>query len=135
MMTLTATILTNLPWFLAAAGAGCLVVIYNKKKKNQQKINRLCARIQAVLTDTSPDEARASFAATLSQATITTKLQQPRLHLQAGSTGEAPEKYKFFSNMLTRGMNAGEISEVLGISAAEAAQLTSLCGLNDTGNA
>jgi hypothetical protein len=134
MMTHNATIIANLPWFFAATGAGCLVALYTKRKKDQQKIRRLCAKIQTVLTDASPDEPTVSFAASLSQATMTTKLQQPRLQLQAGSTGEAPEKYKFFSNMVARGMNASEISEVLGISATEAAQLTRLCGVSDAGN-
>jgi len=134
MITHTAITHSSLPWFFALTGAFCIIVLYGKRKKEQRKIRDLCKRIQDVLADNSPEETAKPFAASLSQATITTRLQQPSLQLQSGVSGEAPEKYKFFSNMVARGMNAGEISEVLGISASEASQLTRLCELGDTQN-
>ncbi|HHD63009.1 MAG TPA: hypothetical protein ENK96_01300 [Desulfobulbaceae bacterium] len=134
MITDTANIISSLPWFFAIAGAGCMAVLYSKRREEQRKINRLSKKIQAVLADTTLERPTVPFAASLNQAAMTTRLQQPRLQLQSGVSGEAPEKYKFFSNMIARGMNPSEISEVLGISTVEATQLTRLCGLNDARN-
>jgi hypothetical protein len=134
MVTDTADIISYLPWFLAVAGAGCMAVLYGKRKEEHRKIIRLNKKIQTVLADTALEEPTVPFSESLNQAAMTTRLQQPRLQLQSGVSGEAPEKYKFFSNMVARGMNPSEISEVLGISAVEASQLTRLCGLKDARN-
>ncbi len=115
---------------LLTVGIFSLFLVYRKRTQEQQKIRHLCARVQAALEDTVANKISTPFASSLSTATMTTRLQEPRIRLQSGATGAPPEKYKFFSNMVARGMNAEEIAEVLNISTTEATQLVHLSGLS-----
>ncbi len=111
--------------------AGCLTVLLLQKKRTaeQRKIRLLRERVQAALGDSPTNEKPAPFAASLSQAAITTNLQKTRIKLQSGARGRPPEKYTFFSSLVAKGMNAEEIAEILDISTTEASQLVQLCGL------
>ncbi len=116
--------------------AGCLTVLLFQKKRaeEQRKIRLLREKVQAALDDTPTNGKPAGFAASLSQATITTKLQKTRIELQSGARGGPPEKYTFFSSLVAKGMNAEEIAEILDISITEASQLVQLCGLTGCRN-
>jgi len=120
--------------FLLLVGGLCFFYLRKKKFNEQQRILKLQEKVQAALEDNSTPEPTTPFASKLSEAGITTKLQQTRMQLQSGSAGEPPEKYKFFSNLVAKGMKAEEIAEVLGISTTEASQLVQLCGLNGCRN-
>lgn len=108
------------------AGALTFIRLRAEKRQEQRKITMLCEKVEAILNDTSRDSEAPAFADSLDHAAIVTKFQQPRLELQAGKSGDVPEKYKFFANLAARGMSTDEISEVLGISLAEAGQLATL---------
>ncbi|HEB68247.1 MAG TPA: hypothetical protein ENI88_01360 [Desulfobulbus sp.] len=112
--------------------ACCLTALLLQKKRTaeQQKIRTLREKVQAALEDVLQEEEPARFAASLSQATMTTRLQKTRLELQAGVRGGPPEKYTFFSSLVAKGMNAEEIAEILDISTTEASQLVRLCELS-----
>jgi len=116
--------------------ACCLTALLLQKKRTreQQKIRTLREKVQAALDDTLPEKKPARFTASLSQATMTTRLQKTRLELQSGVRGGPPEKYTFFSSLVAKGMNAEEIAEILDISTTEASQLVRLCGLTGCRN-
>jgi DNA-directed RNA polymerase specialized sigma subunit len=117
--------------FLLLVGGLCFFYLRKNKFNKQQRIQELQERIQTVRDGLSMTESSTPFSAKLSEAGITTKLQQTRIQLQSGTAGEPPEKYKFFSNMVAKGMEAEEIAEVLNISNTEASQLVQLCGLKE----
>ena len=103
-----------------------------RKLQEEQKIKELQKKVMAALEGDETEEVdTAGFATTLSDAALTTRLQQPRMQLQSGLRGDAPEKYRFFNNLIGKGMNAEEIAEVLDISPAEAAQLVRLHGVGN----
>ncbi len=130
--------MTTIPYIfcflLAASGASFLFFSRKTQRNNQQKIIELQKKIQTALRDDTARKPARAFAAKLSDASMTTKLQQPRMQLQSGTAGSPPEKYKFFSNLVAKGMNAEEIAEVLGISPTEASQLVQLCGVSGCRN-
>ena len=121
-------------FFLLLAGGLCLFYLQKKRQKEQQVIIRLQNKVQAALESNDAQKPATRFSSKLSDAGLTTKLQQPRMQLQSGKAGGAPEKYKFFSNLVAKGMKAEEIAEVLGISTTEASQLVQLCGINSCRN-
>ncbi len=107
--------------------AGMYLTRFRRRKKQQlQTIHTLCAKVESALNDHDIPGKEPAFSDSLSQATITTKFQQPRMELQAGKSSGVPEKYRFFANMAARGMSTADISEVLGISMVEAGQLAVL---------
>lgn len=115
--------------FLLASGiVGSL--LRKKRTEERRKICQLVKKVEAALEDRPPSGQQPAFAASLSQAAITTKLQKSRIRLQSGAGSGPPEKYTFISNLVARGMNAEEISEILDISTTEASQLVHLCSLN-----
>lgn len=116
--------------------AGCLTVrlLQKKRTEEQRKIRLLREKVQAALDDTPIHKNHGRFAASLSQAAITTKLQRTRIELQSGARSGPPEKYTFFSSLVAKGMNAEEIAEILDISTTEASQLVQLCGLTGCRN-
>lgn len=70
------------------------------------------------------------FQKNLSEAEITTRLQQPRLSVQHGyDRKSAPERYLYVRSLAQTGMSAEEISSVLSISTQEAEQLVNLSRL------
>lgn len=70
------------------------------------------------------------FQKNLSEAELTTRLQQPRLSAQHGySRKAAPERYLYVRSLAQNGMSAEEISSVLSISTQEAEQLVNLSRL------
>ena len=134
---MTTAIGTITPYFFSLillVSTGGIIFLQKRKVQEQHKIKQLRRKIQAVVEMENASEHTAPFSATLVQAAITTRLQQPRLQLQTGCKAEPPEKYKFFSNMVAQGMGADEIAPILGISQAEAAQLARLSGLRGQGD-
>lgn len=70
------------------------------------------------------------FQSNLQMAELTTRLQKPRLDVQAVDTNHsAPEKYRYFQSLAERGMSSEEIASILGISAHETRQLIILSNL------
>ncbi len=112
--------------FCTVAGiAGC-ITLQRREIVRQKKIQILCKKIESALKDGECIKQRPVFADSLEHVAMTTKFQQPRLELQTGKSSGIPEKYKFFSGLIARGMSTDEISEILGISLAEAGQLATL---------
>lgn len=121
--------------FLLLAAAAVFFLLAQKKiLREKQKMRQLREKVEAALEDDAPTANPAAFASSLSDATMTTRLQRTRIQLQSGGGVRAPEKYQFFSNLVARGMNAEEIAEALNISSAEASQLVKLCGLSSCRN-
>lgn len=74
-----------------------------------------------------------AFQKTLSDAEITTRLQQPRLSAAHGySQISAPERYLYIRSLAQNGMGAKEIAAILSISSHEAEQLVNLSRLANT---
>lgn len=73
------------------------------------------------------------FQKNLSEAELTTRLQQPRLSTQH-SLGRvsAPERYLYIRSLAQNGMDAKEIAAILSISTQEAEQLVNLSRLAQT---
>lgn len=72
----------------------------------------------------------ATFQKNLSEAELTTRLQQPRLSAQHGyQQVNAPERYLYVKSLAQNGMSAEEIAAVLKISPKEAEQLVNLARL------
>jgi DNA-binding NarL/FixJ family response regulator len=73
------------------------------------------------------------FQNSLSEAELTTKLQQPRLASQISPTnGSTPERYRFVHSLLGQGMSTEEIAGILSVSNHEAQQLVTLAKLAGT---
>lgn len=73
------------------------------------------------------------FQKKLTEAELTTRLQQPRLSAQHGYQHiTAPERYLYVRSLAQNGMSAREISDILAISTQEAEQLVNLAKLADT---
>lgn len=97
---------------------------------NQQRINRIIDKVQAAL-DGDMDQS-ACFAGTLKQASLTTRIQSPRLRIEHNSGGQPPERYRICASLAEQGLDPARIAAVLSISEAEAAQLSRLCLLRKT---
>jgi len=70
------------------------------------------------------------FQKNLSDAELTTRLQQPRLSAQRSlSKTNAPERYLYVRSLAQNGMSAKEIAAILSISTQEAEQLVNLSRL------
>ena len=116
------------------AGALTFIRLRAEKRQEKRKIRMLCGKVEAILNDSAKNSEAPAFSDSLDHAAMVTKFQQPRLELQTGKLGEVPEKYKFFANLAARGMSTDEISEVLGISLAEAGQLATLAFISSKGS-
>ena len=74
-----------------------------------------------------------NFKNTLSQAELTTHLQQTRISAQSISPAKPiPEKYSFIHSLLKKQMSSEEIASILSISLCEAEQLVTLSTLGRT---
>ncbi len=122
----TLTLIILLLALCTVSGLTGFMMLRGRQRREQEKIRTLCTKLESALSDTADLKPTAAFADTLENAAISTGFQQPRLELQAGKVGGVPEKYKFFTGLVARGMSTDEISEVLGISPAEAGQLAAL---------
>ncbi len=122
----TLTLIILLLTLCTVSGLTGFMVLRRRKRKELEKIKTLCRKVKSALNDNEGIRDAPAFADSLKDAAITTGFQQPRLELQAGKAGGVPEKYKFFSGLVARGMSTDEISEILGISPAEAGQLATL---------
>ena len=72
----------------------------------------------------------ARFQNSLSEAELTTRLQQSRLASQISPTkGSTPERYRFVHSLLGQGMSSEEIAGILSVSTHEAQQLVTLAKL------
>lgn len=104
-------------------------------KKNNIRLNKLILQNGLALAK-SKKEAKElqvkcttlkKFQNSLAEAELTTKLQQPRLQAAINSSGSnSPERYQYISSLVQKGMDAKEISSVLGISPHETEQLLNL---------
>jgi len=122
----TLTLIILLLTLCTVSGLTGFMVLRRRKRKELEKIKTLCRKVKSALNDNEGIRDAPAFADTLEDAAIATGFQQPRLELQAGKIGGVPEKYKFFTGLVARGMSTDEISEILGISPAEAGQLAAL---------
>ncbi|HHD57050.1 MAG TPA: hypothetical protein ENK89_05160 [Desulfobulbaceae bacterium] len=122
--TLTLNILFSV--LCTVAGVTGFIFIRRRQRREREKIKTLCRKVKSALNDNEDIRKTPVFADSLKNASIVTGFQQPRLELQAGKAGRVPEKYKFFAGLIARGMSTNEISEILGISPAEAGQLATL---------
>lgn len=68
------------------------------------------------------------FNSTMSEATVTTKLQTKRN--QDYQNANTPEKYQYIISLTQKGMKAEEIASILSISEHEARQLVSLAKIS-----
>jgi len=75
-------------------------------------------------------EDKADFIETLTKASVTTRLQQPRLQIQGHKVPDPPDKYRYLANMVKNGMSAEDIAAILDISPAEADQLVTLAQMS-----
>ncbi len=70
------------------------------------------------------------FRKNLSEAAVTTRLQAPRLALQARPDAQtAPERYRYVHRLTDNGLDAEQVASVLAISSHEARQLVCLARL------
>ena len=78
-------------------------------------------------TDQSTNPLNDTFDDNLRAAEITTRLQQPRLTAQQGSSASAaPERYRYLQTMVEKGLSAQEIASTLSMSLPEITQLITL---------
>jgi DNA-binding transcriptional MerR regulator len=114
--------------FLMTGAILGFVLLRRRHGMELDKIQQLCNRVEQALAEADQDTkpARTAFPHLLEEAARHTGFQKPRLKIQAGITGEAPEKYRYFSTLQQKGMQVEEIAEILGISITEARQLASL---------
>ena len=122
----TLTLIILFSGLCMVSGLTGFIILRRRKKRDLDKIRSLCGKVESALNDNKDIRRKAAFTDSLEDAAINTGFQQPRLKLQAGKSGSVPEKYKFFAGLVARGMSTDEISEVLGISPAEAGQLATL---------
>jgi DNA-directed RNA polymerase specialized sigma24 family protein len=114
--------------FLMTGSILYLSMLRRRQGMERQRIRQLCSRVEEALgdTDSAPQPVQGVFPHLLKEAAQHTAFQKPRLKIQAGITGEAPEKYRYFSTLQQKGMQIEEIADILNISIAEARQLASL---------
>jgi hypothetical protein len=124
---------------LAAALFACvgLILAVHFRKKASRLTSDL-DKIQEKLAVTHADlqtlqqkyQDSLDFQKNLSEAELTTRLQQPRLSAQHGrSRIAAPERYLYVRSLAQNGMSAEDIASVLSISVTEAEQLVNLAKL------
>jgi hypothetical protein len=124
---------------LASSLLTCLafILVMHFRKKASRLTNDL-DKIQEKLAVTHTDlqalqqryQDSLDFQKNLSEAELTTRLQQPRLSAQHGhSRITAPERYLYVRSLAQNGMGAEEIASVLSISVPEAEQLVNLAKL------
>ncbi len=128
-------LLTSVLALLVAVVTFCRSVYMRKKAEDQaSRLDNAEEELRAVQGELIElkQKYRASleFQKSLSEAEITTRLQQPRLAIMHGQTHvEAPERYHYVRTLAQNGMGAKEIAAVLSISTHEAQQLVNLCNL------
>lgn len=111
------------------------VVIYRRKAtKLSQELTTALDKLATAHAEVQTLEQRlqetAAFQKNLSEAELTTRLQQPRLSIQHGYQQiNAPERYLYVKSLAQSGMGADEIATILKISSKEAEQLVNLARL------
>lgn len=91
------------------------------------RVATLQQKIESALNDDEGFEAqRIAFGKALQSASLTTKLQRPRLENLAKMNKQAPEKYRILSQLASQGLDVEEIAAILGVSSVEANQLLNL---------
>ncbi len=124
---------------LVAALLACLVsllAIHFRRKASRltSDLDKLQEKLAVTHTDLQALQQKyqdsLDFQKNLSEAELTTRLQQPRLSAQHGhSRITAPERYLYIRSLAQNGMSAEEIASVLSISVTEAEQLVNLAKL------
>jgi hypothetical protein len=110
---------------------GSTIVAFLLKRSNSSK-DKLLAQMQSALrchqgssVEYGPNAAL--FDEDLRSAALTTRLQQPRLHVQQNSVGAAaPERYRYIQSMAEMGLSAEEIASTLSMSLHETTQIITL---------
>lgn len=112
------------------------VAVYYRRKaaKHSHKLSVALEKLAAAHADMQTLEERyketLEFKKNLSEAELTTRLQQPRLSAQHGlGRSGAPERYLYVRSLAQNGMEAKEIATILSISTHEAEQLVNLSRL------
>ncbi len=75
-------------------------------------------------------EEKEEFTRSLAGASVTTRLQRPRLQIQGNNPPDPPVKYRYLANMVKNGMSAEDVAGILDISPAEADQLVTLAQMS-----
>ncbi len=118
---------------LATALLLMLFHVYIRFRQQKREITLLKKRLkfthEELLVLQQEEKEKIHFKATLSNASITTKLQGSRLMDREQVIPTVPEKYKVIASMLQNGMDAGEISSVLSIPENETRQLVKLASI------
>ncbi|MCL1980710.1 MAG: hypothetical protein FWG62_06510 [Proteobacteria bacterium] len=126
--------------FLAAAALGLAIVLLltrrqrTMRRRQIERIRTIQRKIGAALEDGGcvplPEQ---SFSTSLKEASLTTRLQQPRLDAMGKTDRQTPEKYRILAKLADQGMDSVQIAAILGISSIEAAQLLNLCQMTKIG--
>ncbi len=102
------------------------VKILNRNKEIFSLKNKLVSAQYTIEELTKEKVEKQKFADSLTNAEVTTKLQEPRLQIKNQGIPETPEKYRYLASMARGGMSKKDISEILNISLDEADQLITL---------
>lgn len=126
---------------LSATTLAILLFIHTvtlRKANDKLKLELATVTENLTLTQESLKSLKAKYTQTiefqkkLSEAELTTKLQQPRLSAQHQSDRQqAPERYQYVRTLAKEGMDAEEIAKILSISKQEAEQLVTLSKLSN----
>jgi len=110
---------------------GSTIVAFLLKRSNSSK-DKLLMEMRAALRSLQGSSLEygpnaALFDEDLRSAALTTRLQQPRLHVQQNSVGAAaPERYRYIQSMAEMGLSAEEIASTLSMSLHETTQIITL---------
>lgn len=111
--------------------ATCNAIRYRKRYNSLEKQHSVVLNENETLTSNfvelkEKESRHLSFAADLSQAEITTRLQTSRLDQQTNALASSPERYNYVGALTESGMGPENIANLLSISAQEAEQLVTL---------
>jgi len=132
-----AIIIALLALFLTCITLGASIYYRRKAASLSRKLSVALEKLATAHADLQNKDQRyketVEFQKNLSEAELTTRLQQPRLTAQH-SLGRvsAPERYLYIRSLAQNGMNAKEIATILSISTQEAEQLVNLARLAQT---
>ncbi len=110
-----------------------LFLISIKYKLQHRELLLLKKRLQFTQEELSAFQTgkneKVHFEKSLSNAGITTRLQESRLHFKEQGIPKTPEKYKIITSLIKKGMDIQEISEILSLPETEARQLIKLASM------
>jgi len=132
-----AIIIALLALFLTCIALGASIYYRRKAVSLSRKLSVALEKLATAHSDLQDMDQRfketVEFQKNLSEAELTTRLQQPRLAAQHNlARVSAPERYLYVRSLAQNGMNAKEIATILSISTQEAEQLVNLARLAQT---